>query len=108
MGAQGAVNILYRREPAEADVGAKAKRKELVADYEEHLANPYTAAVRGYVDSVIPPSLTRAYVGKGPARPPDRAPDPSAKEAPEHPAVTLSNPGLIKNSSRREWPWGRL
>jgi propionyl-CoA carboxylase beta chain len=62
MGAQGAVNILYRRELAEADGGAEAKRKELAADYEEHLANPYIAAERGYVDSVIPPSLTRSYV----------------------------------------------
>jgi propionyl-CoA carboxylase beta chain len=64
MGAQGAVNILYRRELAEADGAAEAKRKELVADYEEHLANPYIAAERGYVDSVIPPSLTRTYVIK--------------------------------------------
>ncbi len=56
MGAQGAVNILYRRELAEADGEAEAKRKELVAEYEDHLANPYIAAERGYVDSVIPPS----------------------------------------------------
>jgi propionyl-CoA carboxylase beta chain len=62
MGAQGAVNILYRRELAEAGDDAEAKRKELVADYEDHLANPYIAAERGYVDSVIPPSYTRTYV----------------------------------------------
>jgi len=31
-------------------------------EYEEQLANPYIAAERGYVDSVIPPSLTRTYV----------------------------------------------
>jgi propionyl-CoA carboxylase beta chain len=33
-----------------------------VADYEDTLANPYIAAERGYVDSVIPPSYTRLYV----------------------------------------------
>ncbi len=61
MGAQGAVNILYRRELAEAD-DPEARRKELIEDYEDTLANPYVAAERGYVDSVIPPSLTRPYV----------------------------------------------
>jgi propionyl-CoA carboxylase beta chain len=62
MGAQGAVNILYRRELAEAGETAEERRKELVAEYEAHLANPYIAAERGYVDSVIPPSYTRSYV----------------------------------------------
>jgi propionyl-CoA carboxylase beta chain len=61
MGAQGAVNILYRRELAEAS-DAEARRQELVQEYEDHLANPYVAAERGYVDSVIPPSYTRSYV----------------------------------------------
>jgi propionyl-CoA carboxylase beta chain len=62
MGAQGAVNILYRRELAEAGEKAEERRTELVAEYEAHLANPYIAAERGYVDSVIPPSYTRSYV----------------------------------------------
>jgi propionyl-CoA carboxylase beta chain len=61
MGAQGAVNILYRRELA-ASPDADARRKELVADYEDHFANPYIAAERGYVDAVIPPSATRREV----------------------------------------------
>jgi len=61
MGAQGAVNILYRRELAEADE-PEQRRSELVQEYEDHLANPYIAAERGYVDSVIPPSYTRKYV----------------------------------------------
>src|SRR4051794_8275582 len=64
MGAQGAVNILYRRELADAGDDAAGKRKELVQEYEDHLANPYIAAERGYVDSVIPPSYTRTYVVK--------------------------------------------
>jgi len=61
MGAQGAVNILYRRELAEAD-DPDARRSELIADYEDTLANPYLAAERGYVDGVIPPSRTRIAV----------------------------------------------
>jgi propionyl-CoA carboxylase beta chain len=58
MGAQGAANILYRRELADAG-DAEARRKELVTDYEDHFANPYIAAERGYVDAVIRPSATR-------------------------------------------------
>ena len=61
MGAQGAVNLLYRRELLEAE-DPEARRRELVARYEDTLANPYVAAERGYVDSVIPPSATRVQV----------------------------------------------
>jgi propionyl-CoA carboxylase beta chain len=61
MGAQGAVNILYRRELA-ASSSPETRRTELVQDYEDHLANPYIAAERGYVDAVIPPSETRVQV----------------------------------------------
>jgi propionyl-CoA carboxylase beta chain len=61
MGAQGAVNILHRRTIADAD-DAEATRKELIADYEDHFANPYIAAERGYVDAVIKPSATRLEV----------------------------------------------
>jgi propionyl-CoA carboxylase beta chain len=61
MGAQGAVNILYRKDLAEA-AQADVRRKELVTEYEDHLANPYIAAERGYVDAVIEPSATRAHV----------------------------------------------
>jgi propionyl-CoA carboxylase beta chain len=61
MGAQGAVNILYRRELAEAD-DPDERRRELVEQYEDRLANPYVAAERGYVDGVIAPSRTRVAV----------------------------------------------
>ncbi len=69
MGAQGAANIVYRKQikaVAEANPGdpsaVEAKRQELITQYEDALANPYLAAERGYVDSVIPPSYTRSYV----------------------------------------------
>jgi propionyl-CoA carboxylase beta chain len=58
MGAEGAVNILYRDEIADADDSA-ATRARLVTEYEEQFANPYVAAARGYVDDVIRPSETR-------------------------------------------------
>jgi propionyl-CoA carboxylase beta chain len=65
MGAQGAVNILYRKELAAAAERGEdliEARDRFVTEYEDTLANPYVAADRGYVDSVIPPSLTRSYV----------------------------------------------
>jgi propionyl-CoA carboxylase beta chain len=61
MGAQGAVNILYRRELSSAE-DPEATRARLATEYEDRLANPYVAAERGYVDSVIPPSYTRRHV----------------------------------------------
>ena len=63
MGAQGAVNILYRRELAAAD-DADALRAQRVTEYEDTLANPYIAAERGYVNAVIRPAETRAEVTK--------------------------------------------
>jgi propionyl-CoA carboxylase beta chain len=61
MGAQGAVNILYRRElAAAADPQEEAGLREAkVTEYEDTLANPYIAAERGYVDAVIRPAETR-------------------------------------------------
>src|SRR5215470_12036857 len=61
MGAQGAVNILYRRELAAA-ADPEALRAQRVAEYEDTLANPYIAAERGYVDTVIRPAETRSHV----------------------------------------------
>jgi propionyl-CoA carboxylase beta chain len=61
IGAQGAVNILYRRELADAD-DQNALRAERVTEYEDALANPYITAERGYVDAVIRPAETRGEV----------------------------------------------
>ena len=65
MGAQGAVNILYRSElkdAATAGEDVEAARSRFVTEYEDTLANPYIAAERGYVDAVIAPSDTRPQV----------------------------------------------
>src|SRR5690606_23860079 len=64
MGAQGAVNILYRNELAQAEDPA-AVRRQRSAEYRGALANPYLAAERGYVDAVIRPSTTRVQVARG-------------------------------------------
>jgi methylmalonyl-CoA decarboxylase subunit alpha len=59
MGAEGAANVIFRREIKEA-ADPVAKRQEVIDNYRELLYNPYIAASRGYVDSVIMPSDTRA------------------------------------------------
>ena len=58
MGPEGAVDILYRRELAEASDQASARGKR-VAEFEEKFANPYVAAERGFIDEVIEPAQTR-------------------------------------------------
>ena len=58
MGADGAVNIIFKDDIAAA-ADPVAERARLVADYEREFASPYVAAARGYVDEVIRPSETR-------------------------------------------------
>ena len=58
MGSDGAVNIVFRKELQSAD-DPEARRAELVEEYRERFANPFTAAERGYVDDVIAPRRTR-------------------------------------------------
>lgn len=58
MGAEGAVNILFR-EAVEAAPEPEVRRKELVDDYERRFNNPYVAASRGLIDDVIEPADTR-------------------------------------------------
>lgn len=63
MGAEGAVNILFRRE-VQAAADPEIRREELVRDYEEKLNNPYVAAARGLIDDVIEPRDTRRILIK--------------------------------------------
>jgi propionyl-CoA carboxylase beta chain len=58
MGPESAVNIIFRKELEDAD-DPDTRRAELIADYRERFANPYSAAERGYVDEVIEPRRTR-------------------------------------------------
>jgi propionyl-CoA carboxylase beta chain len=64
MGPKGAVEIIYRRQIAEAD-DPKATEDHFVEQYRETFANPYVAAGRGYVDDVIEPSHTRQVLIRG-------------------------------------------
>jgi propionyl-CoA carboxylase beta chain len=59
MGAEGAVNVLYKRELAAAPDVAAA-RAARIAEYREKFANPRVAAERGFIDEIIQPSQTRA------------------------------------------------
>ncbi len=63
MGAEGAVNIIYRRELMAAENPAQ-RRAELTQDYRELFANPYKAAELGFIDQVIRPEETRARVAQ--------------------------------------------
>jgi propionyl-CoA carboxylase beta chain len=58
MGSDGAVNIIFRKDIDTAD-DPEARRAELVEEYTDAFANPFTAAERGYVDDVIAPRRTR-------------------------------------------------
>jgi acetyl-CoA carboxylase carboxyltransferase component len=58
MGAEGAANIIFRKDIETAADPAK-ERAERIADYRERFATPYVAAERGFVDMVIEPKKTR-------------------------------------------------
>ena len=65
MGPDGAVNIIFRNELVAVENNGgdvAARRAELIEDYKERFANPYTAAERGYVDEVIQPEETRPWL----------------------------------------------
>ncbi|MEO0083741.1 MAG: acyl-CoA carboxylase subunit beta [candidate division WOR-3 bacterium] len=58
MGPEGAVNIIFRKEIAEAE-NPKELRQKLIDEYRDKFANPYVAASRGYIDDIIEPKQTR-------------------------------------------------
>lgn len=64
MGAEGAVNVLFKREIAAA-ADPKKKAAELAADYREKFASPYEAASKGMITDVIEPAETRGVVALG-------------------------------------------
>ena len=61
MGAEGAVNVVFRREIAAAD-DPEARRAELVQEYKDTFSSPYMAASRGLVDEIIDPADTRREI----------------------------------------------
>ncbi len=63
MGAEGAAEIVFRKEIASAK-DKVARRKELIQNYRDTFANPYVAAGRRLVDDIIEPSNTRKYLAR--------------------------------------------
>ena len=61
MGPEGAANIIFRKEIATAE-NPEEMRKQKIKEYKTKFANPYVAAAKGYVDSVIEPSETRKFL----------------------------------------------
>jgi len=61
MGPEGAANIIFRKEIMEAE-NPDEMRKAKVEEYKEKFANPYVAASRGYVDTVVEPEETRKFL----------------------------------------------
>ena len=64
MGPKGAVEIIYRKQIAEAE-DPEATEEAFIEEYRSHFANPYVAAERGYIDDVILPSQTRKRLARG-------------------------------------------
>ncbi len=58
MGAEGAANIIFRKEIAAAE-DPEAYRQDMIREYEDIFANPYVAARKGYIDTIIRSSMTR-------------------------------------------------
>ncbi|MDY0110198.1 MAG: carboxyl transferase domain-containing protein [Candidatus Krumholzibacteria bacterium] len=63
MGAEGAVNVLYRKEIEDAENPAEMRQAK-IKEYSDLFANPYVAAGRGMIDDVIEPAETRLYVSQ--------------------------------------------
>jgi acetyl-CoA carboxylase carboxyltransferase component len=61
MGPEGAANIIFRKEIMEAP-DPEAMRKQKVEEYKKKFSNPYVAAAKGYIDSVIEPKDTRTFI----------------------------------------------
>ena len=91
MGAEGAVNIIYRHDIANSPT-PEERRAKLIDDYKAHFANPYAAAERGYIDDVIEPRQTRPEADQGPAHPADQARRAAEPQARQHPALVKMGP----------------
>ena len=63
MGAEGAVNIAFKRKIKESP-DPEAMRQQCIKEYDDRFLNPYVAAARGYVNEVIKPEETRTALLK--------------------------------------------
>ena len=92
MGAEGAVNIVYRRDLAGSDAEVRARK---IAEFNERFASPFVAAEHGFIDDVIEPRETRAAADPGIAHARNQSRYDAEEEARQHPAVDprASEPG---------------
>jgi len=58
MGAEGAVNVVFKKEIEKAP-DPEGRRKDLIREYRDKFSTPYAAAERGFIDDVIEPAETR-------------------------------------------------
>ncbi|MDR0420355.1 MAG: acyl-CoA carboxylase subunit beta [Prevotellaceae bacterium] len=61
MGAEGAANVIFRKDIADAEDPVDARNKK-IEEYKDKFANPYVAAGKGFIDAVIEPCETRKYL----------------------------------------------
>ena len=90
MGAEGAINIIYREQIAAAEDPA-GTRQELIDDYQEKFTNPYVAANRGYVDDVIDPAGHAPTPDSHTGNAPEQTRQPSGQEARQHSFVGVQS-----------------
>ena len=83
MGADGAVNIIYRKSWTPRRTPPRPAK--LVEEYDEKFANPYVAAGLGYLDDVIEPRETRPQLIERSTHARAQAPVPPREEARQHP-----------------------
>ena len=106
MGAEGAAEIVFRKEIQEAE-DKTAKRAELIERYREAFSNPYVAAGRRLVDAVIEPSADAAACGAGARISAHQARAASAQETRADAAVrrhlSVSEPPGRRPATEREW-----
>ena len=94
MGAEGAVNIVFRKEIEKA-ADPEAKRAELIEEYKRKFSTPYAAAERGFIDDVIEPAETRQAPDPVAPHALDEArerPGPQAREHRPHRSAPATNP----------------
>ena len=106
MGSDGAVNIIFRKDIETAD-DPEARRAELVEEYTDAFANPFTAAERGYVDDVIAPRRTRPALIAGARGVPRQARGSAASQARQHPAVSGAADRAGGLGRRRRRPYAK-
>ena len=107
MGADGAVNIIFRKEIEAARRSRVARRPSSMLEYEERFSNPYQAAERGYVDDVIDPRDTRQDARAGARDVAHEARAAAAAQARQLAAVTPQSHAAAANTSPRSPPRSR-